>query len=236
MNGELSCIQCLCQSNTNSRRLCCRGHPVCSVRNRETETGKGQNIPQAGYLVFRGTNTWSHFTQLASTSIFTQLLISLLTSKKLCSHWMQKVCRTSVVICWSRTCPHCQVHKQMEDRIQHKIQPLLLACMCCHCLIRCTLGSKWAHFLQNWNLKLNKQVVGFFSSMMCLNSFRSSAHQTSLWHRLCLCHCVGTASVKNCMTEDKHFRSWGWLVWEIWRLDVKNKNYSSTELWNADDF
>lgn len=74
MKGEVSCFQYPCQSNTSSRRVCCRGHPLCYVRNREAETGKDQNIPQANYPVFsKSYEVLTH--ELASTSIFTQAVI-----------------------------------------------------------------------------------------------------------------------------------------------------------------
>lgn len=108
MKGKVSCFHYLCQSNTSLRNVCCRGHLVCFIRNREMESGKGQNIPQADYLVFeqelRGTNT-SLLIQLTSTSIFTQAVISFWL-RRLFNHWIQKICHSSVVICWSRNCPH----------------------------------------------------------------------------------------------------------------------------------
>lgn len=52
MKGKVPCFLYLCQSNSSLRSVCCRGHPVCFIRNREMESGKGQNIPQADYLVF----------------------------------------------------------------------------------------------------------------------------------------------------------------------------------------
>lgn len=176
MKGKVSCFQYLCQSNTSLRSLCCRGHPVCFIRNREIGKWKGQNIPQADYLVFEqelwDTNTKSLLIQLTSTSIFTQAVISFWLWR-LCNHWIQKTCHTSVVICWSRNCPHCQEHKWTEDRTQHTIPPLLLVCTCCHWLMRGTPGTKWVQFPQKWNLKRNKEVVFFFfffNSMIYLNA------------------------------------------------------------------